>query len=156
MIKEHKGGCFPDVVGFGLEGPAPDRDPKILPIREEGVDKTSGDALLLLVDRLDLGKNPHGDTERVPGMDERLHVLRKAGTSVADTSIKKGHADPGIRPHAEPDIHDVRPGPVADFGHLVDEGDLGRQEGVGGVLRELGRGDVHEVDWMAVSREGGV
>ena len=53
-------------------------------------------------------------------------------------------ADAPVEADAARDVVDVRADMLAEIGHLVDEGDLHREEGVGGVFDELGgleRGD---------------
>ena len=51
---------------------------------------------------------------------------------------------------------DVRADPLAEVRHFIDEGDLGRQEGVGGVFDHLGRGDVREDEGGFDQVEGAV
>ena len=71
-----------------------------------------------------------------------LDVLGEAAAPVADAGAQEGGADPLVEAHAAGDLADVGADLLADVGDLVDEGDLGRQEGVGGELDHLGAGDV--------------
>ena len=48
-------------------------------------------------------------------------------------------ADAAVEADAAGDVLHVGADRLAEIGHLVDEGDLGREEGVGGVLDQLGR-----------------
>ncbi len=56
--------------------------------------------------------------------------------------LQELRADAIVQAHAARDLDHVGAGLLADVGDLVDEGDLGRQEGVGGKLDHLGAGDV--------------
>ena len=53
-------------------------------------------------------------------------------------------------------LDDVGAGGVAGLGHSVDEGDLGREEGVGRDLDELGGGEVHRQAGDARGEERGI
>ena len=55
-------------------------------------------------------------------------------------------ADPAVEPDAAGDVVDVGADLLAEIGDLVDEGDLGREEAVGGVLDQLGGPDAGEDD----------
>jgi hypothetical protein len=76
----------------------------------------------------------------VAGRDvlERLDVLREAAAAVADPGVEEARPDPSVVAHALGDQLHVGADPVADLGDLVDEGDLGGQERVRGVLDHLG------------------
>ena len=56
--------------------------------------------------------------------------------------LQELRADALVEAHPARDLDDVGAGLLADVGDLVDERDLGRQEGVGGELDHLGAGDV--------------
>ena len=68
---------------------------------------------------------------------ERLHVLGEAGAAVADAGLQEVRPDALVEAHAVGDRAHVGADLLADVGDLVDEGDLGGQEGVGGVLDHL-------------------
>ena len=55
-------------------------------------------------------------------------------------------ADPVVEPEAAGDVVDVGADPLAEIRHLVDEGDLHREKGVGGVFGQLRRLDGREHD----------
>ena len=57
-------------------------------------------------------------------------VLREAAAAVADSGLQELRADAGVEAHAARDLGDVGADLLADVGDLVDEGDLGGQEGV--------------------------
>ena len=80
---------------------------------------------------------------------QRADVLGEAGAAVADPGAQEGGADPLVEAHPAGDLADVGADLLADVGDLVDEGDLGRQEGVGGELDHLGAGDVGVEDLAA-------
>jgi hypothetical protein len=67
--------------------------------------------------------------------------VREAAATPAGTWLEELVTDPGVVAHAEGDVLDVRADGLAHGGHGVDEGDLRREERVGGVLDRLrGRG----------------
>ena len=69
--------------------------------------------------------------------------------------LQELRADAGVEAHAASDLVDVGADALADVGDLVDERDLGRQEGVGGELDHLRRGDVGAHDLAAERLVGG-
>jgi hypothetical protein len=71
------------------------------------------------------------------------HVLREAGAAEADPGAQVVRADPPVEPHPAGDILDVGADQLADVRDLVDEADPGGEEGIGGQLDHLGRGDLH-------------
>jgi hypothetical protein len=74
------------------------------------------------------------------------HILGKAGAAVAQPGAQELGADAAVQAHARGDVFDVRVHGLGQVGDCVDEGDLQRQEGVGGVLDDLSalRGGDHE------------
>ena len=78
-------------------------------------------------------------------------VLGEAAAAVADPGAQEGGADPLVEAHPAGDLGDVGADLLADVGDLVDEGDLGREEGVGGELDHLGAGHVG-ADQLAAER----
>ena len=110
------------------------------------------DAALLQLVHLDHGGEK---LEVVPGITskllERFKILRETGAPVADPGSQERRADALVEAHAAGDLADVGADLLADVGDLVDEGDLGREEGVGGELDHLGAGDVG-VDDLAAQR----
>ena len=103
-----------------------------------------GPALLQLVD-LDHGAEQLEVVTAVAGqLLERSHVLGEAGASEAEARPQEAGADPGVEPHPARHQVDVRTDLLADVRDLVDERDLGRQEGVGGELDHLRGGHVRD------------
>jgi hypothetical protein len=84
---------------------------------------------------------------------ERPDVLGQAPAAEAEARPQPGRADPGITAEHVGQNRDVRPGRLAHFGHRVDEGDLGGQEGIRGRLGQLGRGQVGEQQRRACVRQ---
>ncbi len=70
---------------------------------------------------------------------EGSNVLGKAGASVTDSRAEEARADAAVEAHAACNLLDVCAGGLAKVGYGVDEGDFEGQEGVGGVLDDLGR-----------------
>ena len=66
-------------------------------------------------------------------------VLREAASAVAGAGVEEFGADPVVEADAARDLLDVRADGLAQIGDFVDEADLGREEGVGGIFDELGR-----------------
>ena len=90
---------------------------------------------------------------------QRADVLGKQRPAVADAGAQEGGADALVEAHPAGDLGDVGADLLADVGDLVDEGDLGREEGVGGELDHLGAGDVgahHLAAQRLVERRDGV
>src|SRR6266511_1056318 len=74
-----------------------------------------------------------------PGrMDERVHVPGEAGAAIAQPRLEERPTDAPVEPHALHDLRHIGAGRLADVGDGVDERDLGGEEGVGGVLDDLG------------------
>ena len=137
------------VVGVGLEGEAEQRHALAEQRAEVLLELADHAPLLQLVDLDHRGQQ----LEVVAGVAgqhlQRGHVLGEAGAAVADPGAQEGGADPLVQAHAAGDLADVGADLLADVGDLVDEGDLGRQEGVGGELDHLGAGDVGVEDLAA-------
>src|SRR5881392_3216317 len=77
-----------------------------------------------------------------------LEILWEATTPVSDPGAQEGGADALVETHAARHFGDAGSDLLADVGYLVDEGDLGREEGIGGELDHLGAGDVG-TDYLA-------
>jgi len=136
---ERDRGALAHVVGLGLERQAPEADHFAGEVPAQILERLlQNDQLLLLVDLLDGLQHVERKSHRIGGVDDRLHVLGKAGATVARAGIEKGAADPLVRTDAQAHVLDVRPDQLAEAGHLIHEGDPGRQHGVGGVLGHLG------------------
>ena len=73
---------------------------------------------------------------------ERVDVLGEARAAVAEAGLQEGAPDARVEPHALHDLGHVRSRRLTDVGDGVDEGDLGGEEGVRGVLDDLGGGEI--------------
>ena len=73
-----------------------------------------------------------------PVRKQRQRVLGEAGAAIARAGMQELLADAAVQTHALGDLLHVGADALAQVGHLVDEGDLGREEGVGRVLDQLG------------------
>ncbi len=91
-------------------------------------------------DEVEFGAGVGGDADHGGG------VLGEAGSAPAGAGFEEAAADAGVIAHAQHDVVDVGADLFAEVGHLVDEGQLGGQEGVGGVLDEFGRDGVADDD----------
>ena len=83
-----------------------------------------------------------GRTEPAALVGERLEVLAEARTTEPDAGPQEQRADPRVEADRSGHRGDVGTRRVAEVGDLVDERDLGREEGVAGELQRLGGGDV--------------
>src|SRR3546814_2569562 len=68
----------------------------------------------------------------------RQGVLREAGAAVARSGVQELAADAPVEADAAGDVVHVGADLLAEIGDLVDNGDLGGEEGVAGVLGQLG------------------
>ena len=147
--REDQAGGLAHVVGVGLEGKAEQGDPLADQRAEVLLELADDPALLQLVDLDHRGQQ----LEVIAGVAgqhlQRADVLREAAAAVADAGAEEGAADPLVEPHPLRHLADVGAYLLADVGDLVDEGDLRRQEGVGGELDHLGAGDVGAEDLAA-------
>ena len=75
----------------------------------------------------------------VGGLGESERVLREARAAIAGACVEELLADAVVEADALRDILHIRADLLAQVRHLIDEGDLDRKEGVGGVLDQLGR-----------------
>ena len=95
-------------------------------------------ALALIVD----GDDGLDDAQRafviLRRLDQRERVLGKAGAAEAGAGMQEFRADAVVEPDAARDVLDVGADLLAEIGDLVDEGDLGGEEGVGGIFDQLG------------------
>jgi hypothetical protein len=92
------------------------------------------------------GADPHGARQG-------QGVLGKAGAAVAWAGVQKLRADPVVETDASGNLLHVRSDLFAQVGHLVDEGDLHGEKGVGGILDQLGRAPAGEQDRRLVEAQ---
>ena len=76
-------------------------------------------------------------------------VLGEAAPAPAEARVQEGSPNPLVQPHAVGHHANVRPGALADQGHLVDKADLRGQERIRGVLNHLGAPQVGDEDGAA-------
>jgi hypothetical protein len=77
---------------------------------------------------------------------QRLDILGEATAAVAQPGVEERGADALVEAHAHGHFFHVGAQLLADHGDLVDEADLGGQEGVAGVLDHLGGAQVGHDD----------
>jgi len=151
LVPQHlgdgQGGRLAHVVGAGLEGQPQQADRLAPQIAAKQLVHLEHRRLALEVIDLD-----HGFQElrvlaaHLSHVLERLDILGEAGAAVAHPGVQETGADALVEAHAARHFDHVRPQTLADVGDLVDEADLGRQEGVGGVLDHLRRAQVGDHD----------
>ena len=117
---------------------------------------SSSTVLLLVVDLVDRVQNPRLDAVLAGQCSQRPHVLGEAAAAVADAGEQKREADAAVVADAAADVVDVGSQPLAEVGHLVDEADLRRQQGVGDVLGHLGAFGRHDQKRLLGAQERGV
>ena len=155
-LDHRNGGRVAHVVRVALEGQAEYGDRLAGEAVEGGFDLADHAVLDALVGRqhgfddLELHAVLLGDLRHRPG------VLREAGAAVAGAGVEELRTDAVVEPHAAGDDLDVGADPLAELRDLVDEGDLGRQEAVGGVLDHLGRLDIGDHERHTGGLERGV
>ena len=116
------------------------RTPRRLPRRVHRAERTlvRKRFFWLDVDLFDLGEEAEVDAELLGDGAEGGDILGEAGAAVADAGAQETGADAAVQAHAARDLLDVGVGGLAEVGDGVDEGDLQREEGVRGVLDDLG------------------
>src|ERR1019366_7130991 len=87
------------------------------------------------------------------GLEQRHRILGEAGAAEAGPGVQEFCADAVVEPDAARDLLHVGADFFRQIGDLVDEGDLGGEEGVGGVFDQLGGAPVGEQDRRAVEVE---
>jgi hypothetical protein len=110
-------------------------------------------ALALVVDlhrRLD---QLHRRAGVAGGADQRDGVLREAGAAVTGAGVQELAADAPVQADAAGHLLYVGADRFAEVGHLVDVGDLQRQEGVGRILDQLAGAAAGEQDRRLVQIE---
>ena len=71
------------------------------------------------------------------GLEQRERILGEAAAAIARACMQELGADAVVHPDAAAHVLHIGADLLAQIGHLVDEGDLGREEGVGGVFDQL-------------------
>jgi len=134
-----------EVIGVGLEGEAKDADG--LPLKgAEGLLQPADDVLTLA------GVNAEGGAEQghlAAGVcgeaQQSSNVLGQTRAAPADSGIEIMRAYAVIETHAFGNLSDISAEMLGEAGELVDERELGDEEGIGGIFDEFG-----------IDRSGGV
>ena len=87
------------------------------------------------------------------GFHQRQRVFREARAAIAGAGVQEFAADAIIEADAARHFLHVGADSFAEIGDLVDEGDLHREEAVGGVLDQLRRAALGEEDRRLVQEE---
>ena len=72
------------------------------------------------------------------GLDQRAHIFRKARAAETGPRMQELAADAVVEAHTARDLLDVGADLLTEVSNLVDEGNFGREERVGGVFDKLG------------------
>ena len=83
-----------------------------------------------------------------------LNVFREAAAAVSNAREEEPGSNPGVGAHAAAHLVHVGTNFLAEVRDLVHERDLGGEEAVGGVLRQLGTALVHDDQRVALADEG--
>ena len=130
---------LPNVVGVGFESQSQNADLLALQTSQLALDPAEDPLFLPSID-FDHGfRQPLRRFQLPAGPGQRHQILGKAGAPEAGTRMQKLGADPLVEPHGPGHVMDVGSDFLAQVGHLVDKGDLGRQKGIAGILDEFGR-----------------
>ena len=78
------------------------------------------------------------------GGHQSVHVLPETGATPAHPRVQELPTDARVQPHGGRDFRNIGADAFTDAGDLIDEADLGGQEGVGGVLDRLRGRDIGE------------
>ena len=96
-----------------------------------------------------------GASASCAGLDQRHRVLGKAGAAVAGPGVQEFRADAVVQADAARDVLDVGADLLAEIGDLVDEGDLGREKGVGRIFDQFRSAPIDEEQRRLSSRFNG-
>ena len=149
QMDQLEGGRFADVVGVGFEGQAQDADDLVIQIAEGFAQLEDQAAALVAVDLhhglQQLGMRAVQDGHVRQGFD----IFGETASAPAQAGVQEGAADAFVEPHAAGDFANVGAKLFTDIGDLVDEGDPGGQEGVGGVFDHFGGAQIGDQDRAA-------
>ncbi len=124
------------VLGLNVSPSTPTVLPRRLP--PSAADTLRAMALAVIVDGEDCLDDPQWRVVVLTGLDQCAGILRKTRAAEAGTGMQELRADAVIEADAARDVLDIRAGPLGQIGDFIDEGDLGREERVGGVFDQLG------------------
>ncbi len=157
LVNIIQGRGLPDVIGIGFEGQPPQSDGFALQVIVEVFLHFFQQAGFLS------GINVHHGIQNAEvighfgsRLRQRLHVFRKATTTIADTRKEKALAY--ARVGTDTFAHHIHIGSqaVAQVGNFIHKSDFGSQKGVGGIFGQLGRALVHIDDRVALAHQRGV
>ena len=142
------------VVGVGLEGEAEHGDGLAAQTAAGGVGNLARHrALAVVVDRQHRLDDPQRHVVIERDLDQRAGVLREARAAEARTGMQEFRADAVVEPDAARDFLHVGADLFGKIRDLVDEGDLGGEEGVGGVFDQFGGAPRREHQRRLVERQ---
>ena len=93
------------------------------------------------------------DPGLVGGLQQRQRVLGEAAAAIARPGVQELGPDAVVEADAARDVLDVGVDRLAQVGDLVDEADLDREEGVGGIFGQLGGPPAGEQDRRLVEEQ---
>ncbi len=148
-------GRFAHVIGVGLEGQAPQGDLAAAQVFAKARHQLFSQAELLRVVR-GLGglDDAHRQAVLGRGVDQRLHVLRKARAAIARARVQEVIADARVRANAAAHLFNVGAQHFGQVRHFVHERNARGQHGIGGVLGQFGRAHVHHHQAVVGALEG--
>ncbi|KAF1853517.1 hypothetical protein Lal_00046477 [Lupinus albus] len=150
-------GRLAHVVRIRLEGQAEEGNRLAAHGATAGTDHLTRHGALALVVH---GDHRLHDAERHPivlgGLGQGQGVLGEARAAIARPGMEELRADAPVEADAARHLLHVRAHRLAQVGHLVDEGDLHREERVGGVFGQLGRATPGHEDRRGVEIERAV
>ena len=125
--------------------------PMVLPFNPPTISLRSLNGLgaAIIVDLGDGIQNARVQALFLGHVGQGLDILGKARTTPAQAGIQEMAADARVIAHAGRDFLHIRADAFAQVSQFVHEGDLGRQEGIGGVLDHLGGAQVGDDDRRA-------
>ena len=86
--------------------------------------------------------------------DEGLHILGEARASIATARVEELTPDAGVTTDTLTHHRDISTDGFAEVRHLVHEADARSEHGVGRVLRDLCRSNIHEEDAEVIEKDG--
>src|SRR5882757_8702594 len=112
--------------------------------------------LLLLIHIHDGIEYPEIVIDLMGGFYQGVDIFREATAAVTDAGKKETLADTFVTSDAASYHVNIRSQLFTKQGHFVHKGDLGSQEGVGGIFGEFGGAFIHENNRVALTDKGAV
>jgi hypothetical protein len=101
-------------------------------------------------------QDPGGNAVFHGGTAQGLHILGETGATIAASCIQKMIANAGVGADALAHLFDVGAKFFRQHRQLVHERDARRQHGIGSILGELRRADIHDDQSLAIALERGI